>query len=651
MSFSIVMLTWNNVEKLKVAMESMFFYLYSPEVLEIIIIDNGSEEQELLNYLRQISAAFSKVEVIFWKENRGISVGRKKLYELARGDYILSFDSDIKLIDPNYLLQVLKRNLGPLPWEGGQGPTLFLIGGGGGNHPFYPALYMSDVKNEINRQQKNEFIIVDEVAGWCQCFRRSLLEKVEMDTRFSPFWGEDSDFCIQIKELGGKCAILGRGVIDHKFSSCRNNEKRKPLKKMWEKVIEKWYPKMDMDFPIDKTFYSIRYKTETPLQDYFSSTDGGTPGIFNGKQYCEEKERDHYTFKYSSFGKMNGGDIYIVNGNADYPEGEKALIINGEMKDNSIVINSDYISKYHQNVLIQVFHFIEEYNFEKIRMIGFEDNTSSLDTKYNRRGLQNLIRIGDEDIKNNYQEYSFEVVKEIYSSYPIQKMLNCLKNLPGDYENKICPSYSPVHITPELFERIYNNHDTSEKKILSIVIGENIQEIKITIGDIFYIDVDSVLNKIPSGVDYFYRIEDLNLRRLFRFLDSSSSYFIYEYDIICIYDLREIEIKNWKWTNEFIERSIYQNQIYIQNDTSIFSFEITDLDNFIKLENFLVENTTKVNKNVNLDKSFVANLLTKFHFSPIWKRKIARFENVEQISYSRDDEDPDNLIDFPFLKK
>ena len=97
-----------------------------------------------------------------------------------------------------------------------------------------------------------------------------------MDEQFSPFWGEDSDFCLQIKLLGGKMAIMGRGSIAHAWSSCDKPETHKTIEKMWKKFIDKWYPTFgtNFKFDFDQDFYCDVYGDQIvnkvdPKEDYF----------------------------------------------------------------------------------------------------------------------------------------------------------------------------------------------------------------------------------------------------------------------------------------------------------------------------------------------------------------------------------------------
>ena len=94
------MLTFNNYEKFLRSMTSMFFFITDNRVKEFIFLDNGSYQVELKNFLRQLDKQISKVRVIFSDKNLGIAKGRKVLFDSCQGDYIVSLDSDIVILNP-----------------------------------------------------------------------------------------------------------------------------------------------------------------------------------------------------------------------------------------------------------------------------------------------------------------------------------------------------------------------------------------------------------------------------------------------------------------------------------------------------------------------------------------------------------------------
>ena len=75
--------------------------------------------------------------------------------------------------------------------------NMMLVGGGGGDHPFFPSMERENIINHESPKNPEELKIVDEVAGWFHGFKTSILKKkggfLEMDEQFSPFWAEDSD--------------------------------------------------------------------------------------------------------------------------------------------------------------------------------------------------------------------------------------------------------------------------------------------------------------------------------------------------------------------------------------------------------------------------------------------------------------------------
>lgn len=255
------MLTYNNHDTFKRCISSMTSLLLDERVKELFILDNGSHEIALIKLLKSVEQTFNKIRVIYGSENLGIAKGRKMLYELCNEEYILSFDSDVAIVNSNLLLEMFLNSINI--------DKMMLVGGGGGNHPFFPAVFRNDIINLPTPDKPNEVAMVDEVAGWFHGFKSKDLKcnggQLYMDEQFSPFWAEDSDFCYQIKLLGGKCCIIGRGSIAHVWSSCHDTEKQKPIEAMWKKLTDKWYPKFNdgaFHFDINERFYLDNYEPE-----------------------------------------------------------------------------------------------------------------------------------------------------------------------------------------------------------------------------------------------------------------------------------------------------------------------------------------------------------------------------------------------------
>ena len=257
------MLTWNNHDKFHRCIHSMFHMMLDDRVQEILILDNGSHEIKLLNLLKKLSKQCKKINVIYGTENIGIAKGRKLLYNEAIGDHIFSFDSDVVILNHEALFDIYMKFIAE--------EDHWMMGGGGGNHVFFPSVDLRDVNNFPSSEKMNEIKFVDEVAGWFHAFPAKILKcnggPIYMDEQFTPFWGEDSDFCYQIKLLNKKCGIIGKGAIAHKWSSCDKEKTRETLYEMWKKLADKWYPKFGdkFIFDFDEKFYNSNYNKD----DYF----------------------------------------------------------------------------------------------------------------------------------------------------------------------------------------------------------------------------------------------------------------------------------------------------------------------------------------------------------------------------------------------
>lgn len=409
--FSLVMLTWNNYEKFKRCMTSMFNALLDDRVEELIILDNGSYDVELLSYLKKISKINSKIKIIFGNTNLGVAGGRELLFSEAKSEHIFSFDSDVTLINPELLFNIYL--------EFTKEEDHYLLGGGGGNHPFFPALDLRDVNNLPPPENLGEIKYVDEVAGWFQAFPAKILKcnggKIYMDTRFHPFWGEDTDFCFQIKVLGKKCGIVAKNIIAHAWSSCNKEEMRKDIYPQWNKFLDKWHPTFGdlFKFNFDKNFYNTVYNSEGLIED--------------------SRLRDHY-FNY---GMHNGSvcskkQISLLYPEADFVGKNKIVYENkeddiGKFVDNYLTVDKIY-QKYFkviENKLSQskgvIFLSFDELNLEKkinkeniYREIlnKFKKNTSIVFMTHDVKLHKNII----DYIKINFSSYAIFTFYNYFSS-------------------------------------------------------------------------------------------------------------------------------------------------------------------------------------------------------------------------------------------
>jgi hypothetical protein len=485
-------------------------------VEEIIILDNGSHELSLQNLLKSTELNYNKIRVIYSSENLGIAKGRKYLYDLCKGEYILSFDSDVIIINaPLFLDNFIKA----IKLE-----NMYLVGGGGGNHMFWPTLFRTDINNLPAPEKNNEVLLVDEVAGWFHGFRKDLLLKhggpLYMDEQFTPFWGEDSDFCFQIKLLGKKCCILGQGSIGHAWSSCDKVETHKTIDVMWKKMVDKWYPRFGKTYTIDfdEKFYldNYPYVKDTYNKQEKYLLEGMVFGHVINKKHINDLFKVKFTNNISLNYKeeifhtrdfidkhFNRDNIVANNYNVvvnKLNNCENAFFYNYEDEDLAMKYISTELMKVRKSAVIiinsgttgsKVERFLSDNfsNYYLAEFVNYYDSvipfTIALQEIKNKE-FENVIKLSSdtviesnmkfEKIKDNnftidiimtYFRYrgsdfynqkgfsmSYKQLLKIVNSFPMQNILNIALRLPTKYTPNISPRFCPLLALDKLYSQM-----------------------------------------------------------------------------------------------------------------------------------------------------------------------------------------------------
>lgn len=184
---------------------------------ELVIIDQNLYDWE---YCVDNGLKHPYNQVIRLDKNVGVAAGRNIGLKAARGKYTLFLDDDAYIISDTWLEQLLAyfkdTNVGIV------GQTGYFVSPktGWGNFMEAPP-GRSDV-----------------VQGYCQLFPTQLRDKISLDTGYGMFWHEDSDWCLQIKELGYAVITSGDvGIVHLGSMSCGVADYGKAaarLKSKWE---------------------------------------------------------------------------------------------------------------------------------------------------------------------------------------------------------------------------------------------------------------------------------------------------------------------------------------------------------------------------------------------------------------------------------
>ena len=208
-SVSVVIPTYSKRKELIAAVQSILKQSY--KVTEIIVVDNASTDDTLI-YLQKLASQNKQIKIVKNRENTGVTGGRNKGIEHAKGEYILFFDHDMVA----ELVSCLKKEKSAgiitskiyfwdqkdVIWSAGTdinlttGQTIFYGGKDTGQY---------DEVKEVA------------VAPAVLLVRREVIKKVKGfdDIFFATY--EDTDFCFRAKKAGFLTYYTPKAVAYHKI--------------------------------------------------------------------------------------------------------------------------------------------------------------------------------------------------------------------------------------------------------------------------------------------------------------------------------------------------------------------------------------------------------------------------------------------------
>lgn len=214
-SVSVVIPTYNRRKELIAAVQSILKQSY--KVGEIIVVDNASLDDTLI-HLEKLASKHRQIKIIKNKKNTGVTGGRNKGIDYAKGDYILFFDhdmvADLKMVAELVTCIEKEKSAGIITpkiyfwdqkdiiWSAGTDVNLVT-----GQTIFYGG---KDV---------GQYNTVREVAvaPAVLLVRKEVIKKIkEFDDIFFATY-EDTDFCFRAKDAGFLTYYTPKAVAYHKI--------------------------------------------------------------------------------------------------------------------------------------------------------------------------------------------------------------------------------------------------------------------------------------------------------------------------------------------------------------------------------------------------------------------------------------------------
>lgn len=174
---------------------------------ELVLVDNGSTDGTTA-YFQQLAERLGpeRVKVHSFAENVGIVAGRIKGMELASREFVLFLDNDTLATQPGWL--------GALQQPLHRDSSLAVVGQTG-----YHVIILSKEWTLFVRCPSEQGRC-DVVQGYCMMFRARPYREglVALDPDYGMLWHDESDLCMQFRELGLGALYMDAG-IDHRANS------------------------------------------------------------------------------------------------------------------------------------------------------------------------------------------------------------------------------------------------------------------------------------------------------------------------------------------------------------------------------------------------------------------------------------------------
>lgn len=264
---SVVIVSYKVKDLVSKCIESLFLYTDKAIKLEVILIDNASED----GTLELISEKFPQVKLIANKENKGFPAANNQGFEKASGKYILMLnpdteffndairkifnriesDKDLWMIAPKLLNTDKSRQQSV--WRF---PKVRDV--------FYETHYMHSALGTKNYRDKdfNQAFEADSFSGAAILFRKELLKKIgKLDETM--FWIEDVEFCYRASQAGLKRLYFPDAeIIHHIGQSAKKNYNISILNQVVNKIkfFRKHGTKWQHFSVVCLSFYHVKLK-------------------------------------------------------------------------------------------------------------------------------------------------------------------------------------------------------------------------------------------------------------------------------------------------------------------------------------------------------------------------------------------------------
>ena len=264
---SVIILTWNSKEMLRLCLNSLYSSLKVSEY-EVIVVDNGSQDSTT----EMISNNFPEIKLIKNTSNKGVAPARNQGLQIAQGKYLLLLDVDTTVAVGT--IDVLIDYLDKHSTIGLVGPKLFYPDGQlQYSCRKFPTVW-TKVLRRVPVKAAERFLIdelykswdhnsvreVDYVIGACQLIRRKAIEEIGYLDNAMFYGAEDVDCCLRLQKADWKVVYNPHAIVIHKEQ--RITKKRLFSKITWKHILSlmRYFHKHHYYFSKRKLYSQLRRK-------------------------------------------------------------------------------------------------------------------------------------------------------------------------------------------------------------------------------------------------------------------------------------------------------------------------------------------------------------------------------------------------------
>ncbi len=224
-TLSVIIINWNVQDLLKRALSSVYASWGAQPGLEVIVVDNGSQD----NSVAMTQQLFPQAQVITNRHNLGYAGGTNQGFNAAQGDLRLVLNPDVEIVEDALICMVdfAKKH----PEAGMIGPQLLWPDGSVQSSrrrfPTLPVLFLEStwLQKLLPQRTLQHYYVqqtsdaatqdVDWITGAAMLTRCEVFEQVGgMDEAFF-MYSEELDWCRRVKEAGWRIVYYPQAQIIH----------------------------------------------------------------------------------------------------------------------------------------------------------------------------------------------------------------------------------------------------------------------------------------------------------------------------------------------------------------------------------------------------------------------------------------------------